>query len=550
MSPANSRAIRRFGPRANTPQTAALKRVPEDFAVRQRLRQAGLDAAAALPGAVVPSRQELESQAEQLLGKLELPRAYLAFAMVMVANGWWLPRLRGISPSRRLLLLPRCLDGAAGDGAELAELRRRAQAAGYRTLVADGTPPVVRALAAGGIDGIVGVACMDSLEAVFGKIWQLGLPAVAVPLLDNTCCSTTADLPWLEDYLETRDAFAAAAAPAQMTSYLAALRQAAALFEPAALAALIARVEPPAHDSALSETADIARAWLAAGGKRLRPFITLAAAVAMAPPAAGLSPSLAAQLVALAVEAFHKASLAHDDIEDEDEQRYGQPTLYRQYGRAVAINVGDYLLGLGYRLLCAAGRELPPAAAAGIVEQMSQAHVLLAQGQGAELAWRREGAAMPRSAEVLHCYALKTAPAFAAALSCGVLLGGGQSGAVRPLEIFSRHVGVGFQVLNDLSDWRDDLRAARPTYLTAIAAEACTDDAARAKLLAAIRAAGGSADEPPVAAAAGRLEELGAFATAEALVERLRQRAGELAARLEPAALGQLCGYLTELILA
>jgi geranylgeranyl pyrophosphate synthase len=54
--------------------------------------------------------------------------------------------------------------------------------------------------------------------------------------------------------------------------------------------------------------------------------------------------------------AFHKASLIHDDIEDGDALRYGEPTLHSEYGVAVALNVGDLLIGEGYRLL-AAGRD-------------------------------------------------------------------------------------------------------------------------------------------------------------------------------------------------
>ena len=54
---------------------------------------------------------------------------------------------------------------------------------------------------------------------------------------------------------------------------------------------------------------------------------------------------------AIAVECFHKASLVHDDIQDKDEERYGQPTVHARYGEAMAINIGDLLLGEGYRLL-------------------------------------------------------------------------------------------------------------------------------------------------------------------------------------------------------
>ena len=52
---------------------------------------------------------------------------------------------------------------------------------------------------------------------------------------------------------------------------------------------------------------------------------------------------------ALAMEVFHKASLVHDDIQDNDPYRYGQETLHRRYGVGTAINVGDYLIGMGYR---------------------------------------------------------------------------------------------------------------------------------------------------------------------------------------------------------
>ena len=53
----------------------------------------------------------------------------------------------------------------------------------------------------------------------------------------------------------------------------------------------------------------------------------------------------------MAIEAFHKASLVHDDIEDDDRYRYGRETLHRQFDLGTAINVGDYLIGLGYRLV-------------------------------------------------------------------------------------------------------------------------------------------------------------------------------------------------------
>ena len=91
---------------------------------------------------------------------------------------------------------------------------------------------------------------------------------------------------------------------------------------------------------------------------------------------------------ALAIEAFHKASLVHDDIEDDDTFRYGRATLHRQYGVAAAINVGDYLLGLGYRLVGRERKELGGDCTADIVNRLADAHLKLSEGQGAELLWR------------------------------------------------------------------------------------------------------------------------------------------------------------------
>ena len=118
---------------------------------------------------------------------------------------------------------------------------------------------------------------------------------------------------------------------------------------------------------------NIAYDWLAQGGKRSRPFITLAVYDALKGGQGTLSVegwSLpdSVRRTALAIEAFHKASLVHDDIEDDDTFRYGQETLHRQYGVSTAINVGDYLIGLGYRLVSRERKELGGDCTADILE--------------------------------------------------------------------------------------------------------------------------------------------------------------------------------------
>ena len=184
--------------------------------------------------------------------------------------------------------------------------------------------------------------------------------------------------------------------------------------------------------------------------------------------------------LALAIEALHKASLVHDDIEDDDEFRYGRPTLHRVHGVAQAVNIGDYLIGLGYRLIAGETGSLGAECIGDILDRLSQAHLELCRGQGAELAWQNRPQELPRPMDVLTVYALKTAPAFEVALYAG-LRAAGVHMDLGALRRFSTFLGEGFQIRNDLDDWHADdnnkrsrgldAQAGRPTILRAFAAE-------------------------------------------------------------------------------
>ena len=125
--------------------------------------------------------------------------------------------------------------------------------------------------------------------------------------------------------------------------------------------------------------------------------------------------------IAVAVECFHKASLVHDDIEDGDEQRYGQQSLHAAHGVPVALNVGDFLLGEGYRLIGAA--DAPAERLAEMLRVAADGHRGLSLGQGAELCWRSDPRPLS-SAEVLDIFRRKTAPAFDVALRLGAVCAG------------------------------------------------------------------------------------------------------------------------------
>src|SRR5204862_2458386 len=184
---------------------------------------------------------------------------------------------------------------------------------------------------------------------------------------------------------------------------------------------------------------------------------------------------------AMSIETFHKASLVHDDIEDNDPFRYGEETMHKKYGTPTAINIGDYLIGMGYRLVSRETKTLGPDVVADIVDWLADAHLRLSEGQGAELLWRDSLDKRLKPLDALKIYALKTAPAFEAALYAGARLAGPAEHYVEPIKQFARNLGVAFQILNDLNDWEGDdhnklaaggdILGGRPTVLWALALE-------------------------------------------------------------------------------
>jgi geranylgeranyl pyrophosphate synthase len=302
--------------------------------------------------------------------------------------------------------------------------------------------------------------------------------------------------------------------------------------------------------------------FLARGGKFLRPFIALAAydAVRADRPQLAAAPREAVQAAAVAIEIFHKASLVHDDIEDDDQMRYGQPTMHVQRGIPSAINAGDYLLGLGYRIVT----SLPGADAAcqrDLVAILADAHVKLAQGQGAELWWRDAADKRLSPDESLTMYGLKTSPAFEAAVAMGIRLAGLQPAEAAAVDRYARHVGTGFQVLNDLKDWAGDLennrRAAgdllggRPTLMWALALERLPSESIERLVSLAARAGGPNASERDVSEAIGEARRLfeaaDVFTRAAAIVDQERRQAAAAVASCRLGRLREVLEFLLDL---
>ena len=309
----------------------------------------------------------------------------------------------------------------------------------------------------------------------------------------------------------------------------------------------------------------VARDWLKNGGKRFRPFMTLAAYQAVAADrdevgAGSETPmfDVSVSRIAMAIEAFHKASLVHDDIQDDDLYRYGRETLHRSHGLGPAINIGDYLIGLGYRLVADSGADT--GVVADVTAAMAQAHLRLCDGQGAEMAWTNDPIQTLATdglepLDALQIYALKTSPAFEAALLSGLRLAGPIDDYRESISQFARQLGVGFQILNDLDDWRgadsnkvvsgQDAAARRPTVLLALALKVA-NESERAVLTSGLDD-GATLD---ITAVRKIYQQTGAFDRAEALVEKCRDRAEAVADEVEPESLRSLLYYLVDTVLS
>jgi len=573
--PDDPKPVRKKGRRRST---SHLKAVPESLEERTRVKDAAEVYAHSLDRNRALSKVELEQHARKLLDQLQLPEKYLGFSMVVVGNFFWKQQFLAIPFERRMLLLPHCLKHAEGCPAEytefgldcercgacsIADYKVRAEQLGYKVLVAEGSPVVLKIIVSGYIDGILGVACLNVLEKAIDKILIAGVPSYAVPLHSGDCMNTTLDEAWVWNVLEKYEPL-----PTPPTaSYIPLMRASSQVFADnfERLLPPIRTKKPQYKDHPVAFTEKCAYNWLAEEGRRFRPFITLAAWYAASnanPLTAGAeTPEIPDDVarVAMAIEAFHKASLVHDDIQDDDAWRYGRKTLHREYGQAHAINIGDYLIGLGYRLIHAASR-VDPQIGADILDSMSTAHLQLCDGQGAEMAWHETPDWNLTPLDAMQIYALKTSPAFEAALYAGLRLAGHELAGSELVSVFCRYLGVGFQILNDLKDWQADAHnklvagqdalARRPTILLALALKE-TSQAQRIQLEDLY------ADDTSSGAGEVRVEQLRelfescrVFEKAEILVERCREKTVALIEEVESQPMQHLLRFFLETVLA
>jgi octaprenyl-diphosphate synthase len=204
---------------------------------------------------------------------------------------------------------------------------------------------------------------------------------------------------------------------------------------------------------------ELARYLIDAGGKRLRPMLTVAAALAAGNPD-GTEVNYAA-----AVEFMHNATLLHDDVVDDSDLRRGRPAARIVWGNAASVLVGDFLLGQAFQMMVEAGRL----DALGV---LSRAATVIAEGEVFQLS--KAGDFSTTEADYTQVIHAKTATLFQAAAEVGAMAGGaGDEGRIA-LRDYGLELGLAFQIVDDVLDYRgesgamgkntgDDLREGKMT---------------------------------------------------------------------------------------
>lgn len=178
---------------------------------------------------------------------------------------------------------------------------------------------------------------------------------------------------------------------------------------------------------------DVIAYILSAPGKRVRPLLLLLSCQAFGGSAGQ------ALRAALAVELAHAASLVHDDLLDCGTRRRGSPTVLERFGPEAALLAGDYLISRSLDLISCYSQP--------IIRSFAGACMSMADGEMRDLST----ASTPE--EYFKCISRKTGSLFAASARIGVLIAGAPEEDAARLELYGVHLGLGYQVLDDLEEY-------------------------------------------------------------------------------------------------
>jgi octaprenyl-diphosphate synthase len=178
-----------------------------------------------------------------------------------------------------------------------------------------------------------------------------------------------------------------------------------------------------------------------AGGKRLRPMLTLAAA-----RLCGYTGPYHVHLAAT-VEFIHTATLLHDDVVDESAQRRGRPTANLLWDNKSSVLVGDYLFSRSFQLMTETGNL-------DVLRILSNASATIAEGEVLQLT----AATDLRTDEAIYLQVVrgKTAALFSAATEVGGVIAGADAAHIQALFDYGDALGIAFQIADDLLDYQGD----------------------------------------------------------------------------------------------
>jgi len=212
-------------------------------------------------------------------------------------------------------------------------------------------------------------------------------------------------------------------------------------------------------DSHVEMVPELARYLIEAGGKRLRPMLTVAAALLFG-KGTGAQTNYAA-----AVEFMHNATLLHDDVVDESDLRRGRPAARIIWGNQASVLVGDYLLGQAFLMMVETGKL-------DALEVLAKAATVIAEGEVFQLS--KAGDLAATAADYDQVIRAKTATLFQAAAEVGAMAGGADEAGRIALRDYGMELGLAFQLVDDVLDYRgesgamgkntgDDLREGKMT---------------------------------------------------------------------------------------
>ncbi|MCB2109486.1 MAG: polyprenyl synthetase family protein [Defluviimonas sp.] len=208
------------------------------------------------------------------------------------------------------------------------------------------------------------------------------------------------------------------------------------------LATDMERVNALIRDRMVSEHApripEVTRHLVEAGGKRLRPMLTLAAA-----RLCGYEGDHHIRLAAT-VEFIHTATLLHDDVVDESAQRRGRPTANLLWDNKSSVLVGDYLFSRSFQLMV-------ETESLRVLDILSNASATIAEGEVLQLTASQDLS----TDEALYLKVIrgKTAALFSAATEVGGIIAGASEERIEALRIYGDALGIAFQIVDDLLDY-------------------------------------------------------------------------------------------------